>query len=94
MIGRITGAALRLDEWLQDRLGRPYHLLLAAGLTVEIVRRLIEIPQRAAHLHRLVPVLLLIVLEAALLIHQVGALSHHVRRPAPAPAPVDPAQDE
>ncbi len=92
MIRAITGAALRLDLWLQDRLGRPYHALLGVGLIIEIVRRLIEIPERAASMHRLVPVVLLILLEAALLIHQVGALSHHV---APRPRrPPEPAASE
>lgn len=91
MIRTVTHAALRLDVWLQSKLGRPYNALLGAGLVVEIVRRLAEIPKRAASLHRLVPILLLVALELALLIHQVGALSHHIPALRPrAPRPVEP----
>jgi hypothetical protein len=78
MLHWITRWALRLDEWLQATLGRPYHALLGIGLTVEIVRHLFEMPKRLAEVHRLVPTLLIMAMEIALLIHQVGALHHHV----------------
>jgi len=78
MIGTITHAALRLDQWLQKRLGRPYNVLLGVGLIIEIVRRLAEIPDHVASIHRLASGALVVAMEMALLIHQVGALSHHV----------------
>jgi hypothetical protein len=78
MIHAITRAALRLDLWLQAKLGRPYNALLGVGLTIEIIRRLIEIPERLASAHRLAVLALTVAMELALLIHQVGALSHHI----------------
>lgn len=83
-LGAVTDAALRLDTWLQARLGRPYNALLGVGLIIEIVRRIGEIPGQLASTHRLIGQIFVLALEAALLIHQVGALSHHVggRRPA------------
>lgn len=78
MLRWITHGALRLDEWLQAKLGRPYHALLSVGLVVEIVRRLFELPQHLTEVHRLVPTLLVMAMEIALLIHQVGALHHHI----------------
>ena len=47
MIHSIALAAHRLDAWLQAHLGRPYNVLLGIGLTVEIIRRLVELPQHA-----------------------------------------------
>jgi hypothetical protein len=73
-------AAHRLDRWLQTRLGRPYNALLGIGLTVEIIRRLAELPHHASLAPRLAGIILLVVMNIALLIHQVGALSHHTGR--------------
>jgi hypothetical protein len=78
MLRWISHQALRLDEWLQATLGRPYNALLGVGLIVEIVRHLYEMPKRLADVHRLVPTLLVMAMEVALLIHQVGALHHHL----------------
>ena len=77
MIHQITRGAQRLDLWLQARLGRPYNFVLGGGLTVEIGRRLVEAPHRVTSMHRLAGSLLVVLLELALLIHQVGALAHH-----------------
>jgi len=93
VIRAVTHAASRLDHWLQAKLGRPYNVVLGVGLTIEIVRRVSEIPERLAHPHRLIPLLLLLTLEGALLIHQVGELSDFVR-PRGAPAKVPPAPDQ
>ena len=78
MIRRLTHAALRLDLWLQARLGRPYNALLGVGLTIELLHRLSELPQTIASRPRLAGSVLTVVMELALLIHQVGALSHHI----------------
>jgi len=80
MIHAVTHAALRLDLWLQKRLGRPYNTLLAVGLTIEVVRRLLELPAHISHAPRLAWTVALIAMNLALLIHQVGELSHHLRR--------------
>ena len=80
MLHAIALAANRLDAWLQARLGRPYNALLGIGLTIEIVRRLIELPHHVTLAPRLAGVIILIVMNLALLVHQVGALSHHTER--------------
>jgi hypothetical protein len=80
MLMGIARGAYRLDAWLQARLGRPYNALLGVGLVIEIVRGLSEIPERFGQTHRLVGHVLTMALEAALLLHQVGALSHHFER--------------
>ena len=38
MIRELAGAAHRLDEFPRARIGRPYHVLLGAGLVVEIIK--------------------------------------------------------
>lgn len=78
MLRWISGQALRLDEWLQATLGRPYNALLGVGLIIEIVRHVTEMPHRITEVPRLIPSLLVMAMEVALLIHQVGALSHHL----------------
>ena len=80
MLHSIAQAAQRLDAWLQARLGRPYNALLGVGLTVEIIRRLLELPHHITLAPRLLGVIVLILMNLALLIHQVGALSHHTGR--------------
>ena len=79
MIRAITHAALRLDLWLQAKVGRPYRALLVTGLVIEIVRRLTEIPERIGSLHQLGPLVATLALESALLIHQTGELSQHAQ---------------
>ena len=103
MIGTITRAAHRLDLWLQLKLGRPYNLVLAVGLVIEIVRGLSQLPHELAERTRILGIIVVAVMEVALLIHQVGALSHHFgarregrgrghlrKEPAPAALPPGP----
>jgi hypothetical protein len=80
MFGMITRVAFALDEWLQRTLGRPYNLLLTVGLVIEIVHRLYEAPDRYRDTLHLPGEILVTVMEVALLIHQVGALSHRIDR--------------
>ena len=80
MLRFITSYALHLDEALQRKLGRPYNAMLAAVLVGEIVRRALEFPQKLASKKGLVGLLLSILVELALLIHQIGALDHHLAR--------------
>jgi hypothetical protein len=81
MVGTILRASRKLDQWLQARLGRPYSTLLSVGLMIEVVRRLAEIPERAESMSRIVPLLLFLALNVALLIHQLGELSERVGSP-------------
>ena len=77
MIKQGIRGCLWLDTWLQDRLGRPYNIALGLGLVVEIGRRLGEVPHHLESAPRLLGVVLVVLFETALLIHQIGALSHH-----------------
>jgi hypothetical protein len=80
MIHAIALAAHRLDLWLQARLGRPYNAILGIGLVVEIIRRLGELPRHAALEPGLLGVIALVIMNLALLVHQIGQLSHHTAR--------------
>ncbi len=76
MLKPIARAALWLDNWLQSRLGRPYNALLGVGLITEVFRHIAELPAKF-HLDRhLLAEAFAILFELALLVHQVGALSH------------------
>ena len=75
MILKILGAARRLDETLNQKLGRPYHAFLSIVLIVEIVRRMqefLEIPYSNTHVVQLIFPLMV---GVALLINQLGELS-------------------
>ena len=80
MLNGIARGALWLDTWLQDHLGRPYNALLGVGLIIEIVHRGGEIMERITDPPRVAGLGFTIAMELALLIHQVGALSHHLER--------------
>jgi hypothetical protein len=73
---------LGIDTWLQERLGRPYNLVLGIGLIIEIVRRMAELPHHMESATHVIGVVLVVVFELGLLIHQIGALDHHFRRHA------------
>lgn len=87
MLGRFSKACWRLDEWLQDRFGRPYVMLLGVGLVIDIVHRVSELHEEAVKPHRLLGLALGIALELGLLIHQIGELHHHFRPRKAAPKP-------
>jgi hypothetical protein len=76
MIRRISAWALWLDTWLQERLGRPYNAILGVGLVIEIVRHIVLMAEHVRSADNLLHQVLPLLLETALLIHQVGALSH------------------
>ncbi len=85
MIRRITDGALGLDLWLQRRLGRPYRAILSVGLTIEIVRRLAELPDHLREAQTLIGAAALVAMNLALLINQLGEMSlrreaRHARR--------------
>jgi hypothetical protein len=76
MLKPIAAWALRLDTWLQSHLGRPYNALLSAGLIIEVFRHIRELPAKFHLSGHLFAEAFAILLELALLLHQVGALSH------------------
>ena len=80
MILQICRWALWLDEWLQTRLGRPYNVILGIGLVSEIVDQIVRLGPRLQSAPTVLRTLLVLTVEFALLIHQLGALSHHVDR--------------
>ena len=80
MIRFITRLALAIDQWLERTLGRPYNIILGIGLIVEIVRRLIDLPDRLDSMPHVAGEVVVVIMATLLLIHQIGALSHHVER--------------
>ena len=68
-----------LDEWLQTKLGRPYNVVLGIGLVSEIVDRISHLTVRLQP-DKIVRDALVLAVEFALLLHQIGALSHHMER--------------
>ena len=73
---KITQVAFWLDTWLQEHLGRPYNALLGIGLVTEIARQSVGLTAKISSMHAIAGQVLPILLEFALLIHQIGALSH------------------
>jgi hypothetical protein len=78
MILQISRWAHDLDAWLQSRIGRPYNVLLTIGLVAEIVGRVRHLPELVTSASGELRLVFVIVLEMALLIHQVGLISHVV----------------
>lgn len=78
MIGAIARGAYWLDTWLQEHVGRPYNALLGIGLVIEIIRGATELSERIRTTQSLAIPIFQIALGAALLIHQLGALSHRL----------------
>jgi hypothetical protein len=78
MIASLLTASSRLDRWLHERLGRPYRIALSVGLVIELIRKLAEMPGRVMKAHELVISVLIILLNAALLLHQLAELGERV----------------
>jgi hypothetical protein len=78
MMHAVTHAFHRLDVWLERTLGRPYHILLSVGLTVEIIRRMAELPGHLKEAPRIAGAIVLVAMNAALLVHQLGEMSHRL----------------
>ena len=78
MIGAIARGAYHLDVWLQEHVGRPYNALLGIGLMIEIIRGATELLDHIQTAKNLTVPIFQIALGAALLIHQLGTLSHRL----------------
>ena len=62
-------------------MGRPNIILLGVRLIIDIAHRITELRDEATKPHRMIGLILGIVLELSLLIHQIGKLDHHLRPP-------------
>ena len=78
MILEFGRGARWLDDYLQRRLGRPYNVLLSVGLVIEIVERVREVPHAITSAPNELRLALILIMEFALLLHQVSVLSHHI----------------
>ncbi len=76
MFKAITDWAAWLDQWLEVNLGRPYNTVLSIGLVLEMVNKIQTLPSTIAHGEGLIGILFGLVVEAALLINQLGEFSH------------------
>jgi len=74
MIGQFLAAMRRLDDAVKRRFGRPYNMVLGAGLVIEIVRRVHEIGEVAGSSAGLLRIALTLLLYVLLLVHQLGEL--------------------
>jgi len=92
MFSVVFRTAFRLDAWLHRRLGRGYRALLSVGLVIDIVHRILETPRHISERPRLIGVVLAVVMEVALLIHQLGEL--HVRFAGKGAHPAPPAGED
>jgi hypothetical protein len=79
MITEFLQATHRIDAGIQRALGRPYHVVLGIGLVVEIVERFRQLREAGASSAGLVHLVLVMMLYAALLIHQFGELHTHMK---------------
>jgi hypothetical protein len=78
MLRGLIDGAYRLDIWLDQRLGRPYAILLSIGLTTEIIRRIVEFRIDQLTAGHVLDFAWLLLLNLALLVHQLASL-HHIR---------------
>ncbi|MBS0331472.1 MAG: hypothetical protein JSS35_01770 [Proteobacteria bacterium] len=79
MIRNLAQLAWRLDEWLQEKLGRPYNALLAVGIVLGLVHQIGDLPKDLAHSNGLTT-LLIAAMDVALLINQAGQFHQHLER--------------
>ena len=79
MIRNLIRLAWHLDEWLQDKLGRPYTALLGVGLVLGLIHQFEDLPKDLAHSGGL-STLLFAVMDVALLINQAGQFHQHIER--------------
>jgi hypothetical protein len=76
MFKAITDWARWLDQWLETNLGRPYNTVLSVGLVLEMINKIQTLPATITHGKGLFGILFALVVEAALLINQLGEFSH------------------
>jgi hypothetical protein len=82
MIRELIGGAWRLDQWLKDKVGRPYTILLTAALIAGISANVRAVEGQIGHAGNLTIIVLTVVFDAILLINQLAQLHEYreVRR--------------
>ncbi len=70
--------AFQIDAWLHHRLGRPYGVMLTAGLMLDIFHRIADTPRQVESHHNLLGVAAAVAMEFALLIHQFAEMHHRL----------------
>ena len=73
MIRFLIGAVSRIDDWLH-RLGRPYRVMLSIGLIADIGHRIFDASKHVQERQHVVGMILAVVMELALLIHQLAEM--------------------
>jgi hypothetical protein len=79
MIRNLIKLAYQLDEWLQEKLGRPYNALLGVGLVLGLIHQVQDLPKDLTH-NGGVSTLLIAVMDVALLVNQAGQFHQHMER--------------
>ncbi len=74
----VTSTAHKIDKWLHIRLGRSYRVLLTVGLIADIGHRVLDAPRQIASHHHLLGIVLSVLLELGLLIHQVAEMDERL----------------
>lgn len=74
MLRAILRSASAIDRRLHDRLGRTYGIFLSVGLIADIVHRVSDAASHVEEKHRLIGMTLAVVMEFALLLHQLSEL--------------------
>ncbi len=81
MLRQVFKGARWLDVWLEEHLGRPYNALLSVGLSLEMLHRIQHLPETwRPGAHDPLGAVLALVMEAALLIHQLGEMAERADR--------------
>jgi len=81
MLRQVFRGARWLDRRLEEHLGRPYNAMLSLGLTLEMIHRVQHLPDTwKPGAHDPLGSGMALVMEAALLIHQLGELSERSDR--------------
>lgn len=83
MIRRIARRAAELDHQLHQRFGRPYHVMLSIGLIIGIVDQVRGLLGKFLSGHLGIGHMLVLALDAALLINQLGSLSQRFEKSDP-----------
>jgi hypothetical protein len=74
MFRALFRSASAIDRRLHERFGRAYGVFLSIGLTADIVHRILDAPGHVGERPRLIGVALAVVMELALLLHQLGEM--------------------
>lgn len=80
MIRNLAQLAYHLDEWLQEKLGRPYNALLGVGIVLGLFHQIGDLPKDFSAHGLGFGALFFVVMNLALLINQAGQFHQHMER--------------